>query len=146
MASQSQLQTLIELAQRETDEAAKRLGMTIRAAEEAEQKHTMLIGYRDDYAVRFENNQSSGITPMEYRNFQAFLGKLDNAIKGQQEVMRNTQMRIGIARTTWQAAERKRMSYDTLAKRARQEEANLAAKRDQKAMDEHATRQAYYKR
>jgi flagellar FliJ protein len=146
MASLSQLQTLIGLAQRDSDDAAKKLGMAIRAAEEAEQKHTMLQGYRDDYAMRFQANQASGITPMEYRNFGAFLVKLDNAIKGQGDIVRNTQNRIGMTRTAWQACERKRLSYDTLATRAKQTEQERIAKIDQKAMDEHATRQAFYKR
>ncbi len=42
MANRSQLQTLIDLAQRETDAAAKRLGETIRQAADAEQKQGML--------------------------------------------------------------------------------------------------------
>jgi flagellar FliJ protein len=146
MANRTQLQTLIELAQRDTDAAAKRLGETIRAAQDATQKKELLQGYRDDYAARFVQNQANGISPMAYRNFEAFLQKLDNAVKGQQEVVRNAEARIEGARTHWQGCERKRMSYQTLLKRADQEQQKLANKRDQKAMDEHANRQAYYKR
>jgi flagellar FliJ protein len=146
MASQSQLQVLIDLAQRETDAAAKRLGETIRAVQDAEQKQTMLQGYRDDYQQRFLQTQAGGISPMQYRNFEAFLQKLDNAIKGQGEVVRHAQNRIETARQHWQQCERKRLSYQTLMKRAEQDRLQLAAKRDQKAMDEHATRQAFFKR
>lgn len=146
MANRSQLQTLIDLAQRETDAAAKRLGETIRQAADAEQKQGMLQGYRDDYAARFVQTQANGIAPMQYRNFEAFIKKLDNAIQGQQEVVRNTQFRIEGARKEWQACERKRLSYQALLKRAVLEHQQLANKRDQKAMDEHANRQAYYKR
>lgn len=46
----------------------------------------------------------------------------------------------------WQLAERKRMSYTTLNNRAQEQALKLENKRDQKAMDEHAARQAYYKR
>jgi flagellar FliJ protein len=38
------------------------------------------------------------------------------------------------------------MSYGTLATRAQKEELRQENKRDQKLMDEHATRQASYKR
>ncbi|MBA5639752.1 flagellar export protein FliJ [Duganella sp. LX20W] len=146
MASQSQLKTLIELAQRETDDAAKRLGAALKAVAEAEQKHDMLIGYRDEYVKRFEAAQAAGITPMAYRNFQAFMGKLDNAITGQQEVIRHAEQRSVQEKQAWQASERKRMSYTTLNERAAAAALKLEAKRDQKQMDEHAARQAYYKR
>ena len=146
MASQSQLNTLIELAQRETDDAAKRLGAALAAVAGAQQKHQMLIGYRDEYAKRFEAAQAAGITPMAYRNFQAFMGKLDNAITGQQEVIKHAEHRAAQEKAAWQASERKRMSYTTLSNRAALEALKLEAKRDQKQMDEHAARQAYYKR
>jgi flagellar protein FliJ len=146
MTLRSPLETLIELAQRATDDAAKRLGAALRAADEAEQKLQMLVGYRTDYAARFEATQAAGITPMAYRNFQAFLEKLDNAIRGQQEVVGHAQRKSAGEKAAWQTSERKRMSYTTLNNRAAQEALRLEGKRDQKAMDEHAARQAYYKR
>lgn len=146
MASRSQLETLIDLAQRETDDAAKRLGASLKAVEDCQQKLQMLNGYRDDYARRFEETMAGGISPGAYRNFQAFMGKLDNAIMGQQEVVRHAQRRSEQEKTAWQGSERKRMSYTTLETRAQEEALKLENKRDQKAMDEHAARQAYYKR
>jgi len=146
MASLSQLDTLIDLAQRASDDAAKRLGVALKAVADAEQKKVMLVGYRDEYARRFEAAQQAGITPMAYRNFQAFMAKLENAITGQQEVLRVTMMRSAEEKVAWQESERKRMSFKTLSNRAAIEALKLEAKRDQKQTDEHATRQAYYKR
>lgn len=146
MASQTQLDTLIDLAQRASDDAAKRLGVALKAVADAEQKKVMLVGYRDEYARRFEAAQQAGITPMAYRNFQAFMAKLENAITGQQEVLRVTMMRSAEEKVAWQESERKRMSFKTLSNRAAIEALKLEAKRDQKQTDEHATRQAYYKR
>lgn len=146
MASPSQLATLIDLAQRETDDCAKRLGAALKAVDDCEQKLQMLTGYRDDYAQRFEANMANGITPMAYRNFQAFMVKLDNAISGQQQVVKHAQARSEHEKARWQEAERKRMSYTTLEKRAQEMALKVENKRDQKAMDEHAARQAYYRR
>lgn len=146
MASSSQLETLIMLAKRDTDDAAQRLGAAIQAVADAAQKHQMLIGYRDEYVKRFEAAQAAGITPMAYRNFQAFMGKLDNAINGQRDVLRYAETRSAQEKLAWQDCERKRMSYTTLSDRAAAEALRLEAKRDQKQMDEHAARQAYYKR
>jgi flagellar FliJ protein len=146
MASKAQLETLIDLARRETDDAAKRLGAALKAVDDATQKHQMLAGYRDEYVKRFEEAQAAGITPMAYRNFQAFMEKLDVAVKGQLDLIRHAEYRSAQEKTAWQNAERKRMSYSTLNERAAADALKLENKRDQKQMDEHAARQAYYKR
>ena len=146
MAKQTALETLIELAQRETDDAAKRLGVALKAVDESEQKLTMLLGYRDDYAMRLEATQVAGITPMAYRNFVAFMDKLDIAINGQREVIKHAQHKSAVEKTAWQASERKRLSYRTLNERAAINALKLENKMDQQQMDEHAARQAYYKR
>ena len=146
MANSSALETLIDLATKETDEATKRLGRAVRTSEEAQQKLGILEQYREDYAVRFQDSLSSGLTAMNYRNFQLFIEKIDVAIAGQKDVVRGAQLRVADARSFWQSCERKRMSYDTLAKRARLTEQLRQNKRDQKQTDEHAARIIFYKR
>ncbi len=146
MANPSALETLIDLAQRACDDAAKRLGAALKAVEEAEQKLTMLLGYRDDYALKLDAAQVNGITPMAYRNFVAFMDKLDNAINGQREIVKRARYQGDLEKKAWQEAERKRLSYRTLNDRAAAEALRLENKRDQKQMDEHAARQAYYRR
>jgi flagellar FliJ protein len=146
MASKAQLETLMDLARRETDDAAKRLGIALKAVDEARQKHQMLVGYQAEYIKRFEAAQAAGISPMAYRNFVAFIEKLETAVKGQLEMIRHAELRSEQEKAAWQASERKRMSYSTLNDRADAAALKLENKRDQKQMDEHAARQAYYKR
>jgi len=146
MATTTALETLIELATKETDEATKRLGRSVRTSEEAQQKLVILEQYRDDYALRFQESLSSGLTAMSYRNFQLFIEKIDSAITGQQNVVKNAQQRVAEARAAWQACERKRMSYDTLATRAKQTTQLRETRRDQKQTDEQASRITFYKR
>jgi flagellar FliJ protein len=146
MAHPSALETLLELTQRDADEAVKRMGAALKAVDETEQKLQMLLGYRDDYANRLDAAQMAGITPMAYQNFIAFIAKLENAINGQREVVKHAQHKSALEKTAWQAIERKRLSDQTLSDRAAAEALRLENKRDQKAMDEHAARQAYYKR
>jgi flagellar FliJ protein len=140
MANTSALETLIELAQRDSDAAAKRLGAALKAVEEAEQKLQMLLGYRQDYADRLDQAQMAGITPFAYANFVAFVGKLDNAINGQREVLKHAQYKSELEKTSWQESERKRLSYRTLTERAAAEALKIENKRDQKMMDDHAAR------
>ncbi|WP_020654808.1 flagellar export protein FliJ [Massilia niastensis] len=146
MAQASALDTLIDLAQRDSDAAAKRLGAALKAVEEAEQKHEMLLGYRDEYARKLDAAQAAGITPFAYHNFVAFIGKLDNAINGQREVLKHAKYKADKEKSTWQESERKRLSYRTLNERAALEALRIENKRDQKLMDDHAARGAFYKR
>ena len=146
MANASALDTLIDLAQRESDACAKRLGAALKAVEEGEQKLQMLLGYRDDYANRLDAAQMAGITPFAYQNFVAFLGKLEQAIDGQREVLKHARVKAEMERKGWQESERKRLSYRTLNERAALDALALESKRDQKMMDDHAARTARYKR
>jgi flagellar FliJ protein len=146
MASKAQLETLMDLARRETDDAAKRLGIALKAVDDARQKHQMLVGFLEEYVKKFEAAQLAGITPMAYRNFQAFIEKLEVAVKGQLDMIKHAEYRGEQEKMVWQASERKRMSYSTLNDRADAAALKLENKRDQKQMDEHAARQAYYKR
>lgn len=145
MAQASALETLIDLAQRDSDAAAKRLGAALKLVEEAEQKLDMLAGYRDEYARKLDAAQVAGITPFAYSNFVAFIGKLDNALNGQREVVKHARFKADAERSAWQESERKRLSYRTLNERAAAEALKVQNKRDQKLMDDHAARGARYK-
>jgi flagellar FliJ protein len=140
MAHASALETLIDLAQRESDACAKRLGAALKAVDEGEQKLQMLLGYRDDYANRLDAAQMAGITPFAYQNFVAFLGKLEQAIDGQREVLKHARVKADMEKKIWQESERKRLSYRTLNERAAAEALAIENKRDQKMMDDHAAR------
>src|SRR4030065_2978088 len=121
MATPSALDTLIDLANKETDEAEKLLGAALRAGEEADQKLDLLTQYRDDYAARCQSSMATGISTTHFNNFQVFMQKLDHAIACQQTVVSDAKPRIAQARAAWQACEQKKMSFVTLAGRASQE-------------------------
>ncbi|AWL06377.1 flagellar export protein FliJ [Massilia oculi] len=145
MAQLSALETLIDLAQKDSDAAARRLGAANKLVEEAEQKLEMLVGYRDEYARKLDAAQVAGITPFAYHNFVAFIGKLDNALNGQRDVLKHARFKAESERKTLQESERKRLSYRTLNERAASEALKVQNKRDQKQMDDHAARGARYK-
>lgn len=142
MATTSALDTLIDLAQRASDAAAKRLGAALKAVEDAEHKLQMLEGYRNDYVAKLDAAQTAGITPFAYQNFVAFIGKLDVALNGQRDVIKHARYKADVERKAWQESERKRLSYRTLNERAALEALKVENKRDQKMMDDHAARTA----
>ncbi len=146
MATPSALNTLIDLAHKETDEAARLLGVALRTGDEAAQKLDLLMQYRNDYAERCQNSLTAGISTTHLNNFHVFMQKLDHAISGQQKVVNDAQHRIAQARAAWQACEQKKMSFVTLAERANKEQSKRELWRDQKQNDEHAARRSQHKR
>ncbi len=146
MATSSAIEMLIELATKNCEMAAQELGKSIRSAEETDKKLSLLLQYREDYTARFQAEQAEGLSIAGYRNFQLFLDKLEQAIAGQQQIVRESKKRIEENQRAWQAAEHKKASYDTLAERKRKEAQRKETRRDQKQTDEYVTRQSHDKR
>ncbi len=142
----SQISTLIDIAVKDSEEAAKRLGKTIHAHLEAEKQLSLLLQYREDYLQRFQDGAAKGISAAQYNNFQTFIGKLDYAVDGQKQLVKDAENKINLSRVHWQESEKKRLSYDTLKNRAQATLQKKESKQDQKQMDEHAARTSFYKR
>lgn len=146
MVNKSALDTLIGIASAASDEAAQRMGRAVMTAENAEQKLALLLQYRDEYGHRFNQSLAVGLPAAGYQNFRNFMDKLDHAIASQQQVAGQARHSVEFERCEWQACERKRLSYDTLAVRAQKAAQQKESRRDQKQMDEHATRALLFKR
>ncbi len=142
MASPSTLKTLIEMSEQEIEQATRNLSDALRMVNEMEQKLVLLQQYQNDYANRFQTGSSGGLTASGFRNYQSFLEKLDMAIAGQTELLRNAKRNADGAQNLWQAASRKQKSFTTLAARATASEQQLQGKREQRLTDEHASRKS----
>ena len=111
MAKQSALDTLLELAQTRTDDAAKRLGALNAQGVDMEAKLALLVQYWQEYSARFQVSMQQGITASDWRNYQEFLDKLDAAVVQQRELLAATQQRVEAGRVAWQSAKRTLKSY-----------------------------------
>ncbi len=134
------LDTLLELAQARTDEAAKRLGHLIAAQSEDSRKLELLQQYRADYQARFVAHARNGMRPEEWANYQSFLAKLDAAIDQQARMCQIAQSRTQDGQKNWLEQRNRHKAFDTLAQRQESEEARNAARQDQKAADEHSAK------
>ncbi len=143
MTLSSPLSTLIEFAERMTEEAAASLGRAIRAREELESKLILLKNYRIDYADKMQKDLQAGRNIQHVRNFQLFISKIDEAIHGQTQLLANAQKKVQLEQQNWQEQEKKRMSYLTLEERAEKVQLKKEARRDQIQNDEHGARQFY---
>ena len=139
MTKHSALDTLLELAQTRTDDAARRLGALNAQGVDMETKLALLTEYWNEYSARFQISMQQGITAADWRNYQEFLNKLDAAIVQQREVLAATRQRVEAGQVAWQSAKRTLKSYDTLAQRQAGAEMLRMARHEQKETDERAS-------
>ncbi|MCY0385979.1 flagellar export protein FliJ [Robbsia sp. Bb-Pol-6] len=134
--------TLIELAQKDVDEASRALGALQRRRDDMLGKRQDLDGYRGEYENRLAAASREGMTMLERRNFDAFLGTLGTAIHQQQAQVVALDQALEGARRQWQVKKQKLSSYEALEKRAVDAQRQREAKSEQRASDEFAARRA----
>ncbi|MCB1914300.1 MAG: flagellar export protein FliJ [Rhodocyclaceae bacterium] len=140
MSENFPLQKLLDLAHERTDDAARRLGELIGAEQEDDRKLALLRQYRDEYQARFMSVAREGIGPDAWRNFSAFIGRLDEAIEQQERIVAEARDRTVAGQQAW-IAERNRMkAFDALSQRHEKQQARKEARHDQHLTDEHAAK------
>ena len=142
MAKNSAFDTLLELAQTRTDDAAKRLGALNAQGVDMEAKLALLVQYWQEYSSRFQASMQQGISASDWRNYQEFLNKLDAAVVQQRGLLATTRQRVEAGRVDWQSARRTLKSYHTLAQRQMKVELLHLARHEQKETDERAVHAA----
>ncbi len=140
MAKPNPLQTLIDLTKDRLDEAARNLGKLLASERADEQKLEMLSNYRLEYYNRFMDAAQTGITPDAWSNYQGFLARLDEAVNLQTRIVTQAKQRSAVGQQTWLAERTKSKAYTTLQERMESRESAKEAKREQKAVDEHAVK------
>ncbi len=100
----------------------------------------MLEDYRAEYHERFVQAARDGLSPDAWRNYSAFIAKLDDAIAAQRKVVEQSRARTAEGQQAWLTQRTKLKAFDTLAQRHQQTVARSEARQEQKQSDEHAAR------
>lgn len=140
MTNTTTLKTLITLETKECDMAAQKLAAANKSVKESELSLQMLMDYRRDYMDQFSATAKAGVSSESYSNFQRFIKKLEQAISGQEDTLNNHKRVAAQALAVWQTHERKKLSYGLLLSNDEQKKNKLELKREQKMMDETASR------
>ncbi len=140
MAKPFSLQPLLHLARQKNDAAIKNLGKLNQQQQSAQDKLAMLQQFRRDYQEKFQDAARNGMGPVDMRNFQDFIYRLDRAIEQQQGVIEHAARSAETGRLELIDSKRKMQSFDTLALRHNEAEKIREAKAEQKMQDEHSGR------
>jgi flagellar FliJ protein len=142
MATQSTavLKMLQEMAVKEVELATEALAKALKDLDAAKKQEEMLHSYKEDYLVNMKKSLDVGVTVDAYQNYHQFMGKLEQAITGQREAVKFAEGHVKGKKLSLQEAQRKKLSYDVLLERADKRVLKAELKRDQKMMDEFASR------
>lgn len=140
MSKPFHLQPLLDLSNLRLDEAARQLGKLIAGEQEASQRLELLVQYRDEYHARFLDAAKNGLGPDAWRNYQHFLGRLDQAIDQARAMVNTSKQKTAVGQKNWIDKRGKVQAFDTLAQRHQMREAYGLARQEQKQSDEHAAR------
>ena len=134
------LQPLLELMRDRTDEATRRLGQLVAAEQSARSKLQLLQDYRTEYVQRFQEAQAQGLTLQAWQNYQAFLNKIDDAIRQQTTQVDASAQNTVAGQQHWQTQNTKLKAIDTLSVRHDKKVQHQENRQEQKLLDEFASR------
>ena len=130
------LQSLLDLSGLRLDEATRLLGKLIINEQEASKQLELLVQYRDEYQQRFLAAATTGIGPDAWRNYQHFLGRLDQAIDQARSMVDASKQRTAAGQKNWLDHRGKAKAFDTLAHRHQTRVGYVEAREEQKESDE----------
>lgn len=142
MATQS-TQTLTLLSQLAGDEvelAMQALAQAMKQLEQGQQQKSLLGQYQQEYEQQWQSVVQKGLKADLYRNFQGFFSQLETAVQSQNAQIEQLQSVVLQRQQMLQEKQRKQKSYEVLISRANTLHEKLERKRDQKMMDEFASR------
>lgn len=140
MARKQSLDTLIDLARDQLDDATRQLGGLQQSRLSAENQLSALENYLADYRVRLQSAVQSGLSAAGWQNYQRFIGVLESAIDEQRQVLQYAENELAQGQDHWRDRKRHLNAFDTLAQRRQKHHQLAADRRDQRAADEHANR------
>lgn len=142
MAKPFSLQPLLEIMQTRADDATRRLGQLIAEEQNAKSRLQLLEQYRSEYVSRFSQAASQGLSPLAWRNYQDFIGRIDEAISQQRQVVVSSERNTVNGQVQWQEQNKKLKAIDALSDRHDARERYREGKAEQKEQDEFAARKA----
>ncbi len=130
------LQTVLDLAAREAEKSAVRLGTLNAQLQQVEAKLNLLLQYREDYLERLRVGIHQDPHSAGWRNFHDFMDKLEAAITQQLAIVNHAHELMRKGQTEYCDHQRRVKAFDVLAGRQRDVETLRAGQAEQRAADE----------
>ena len=133
-----QLKTAQRLFDDEERRKAETLALVERQLRDSESKLAELTSYQADYVRDFSKRAGTGMTAASARDYQAFMARLDEALRQQREIVAQARSRRTEQLSKWRGAARRSMAVDKAVERHMTEEQRSVERREQRDTDERA--------
>ncbi len=136
MSKPFKLQVILDLAEREAEKSAVRLGSLNLQVQQTEEKLNLLLQYREDYVTRFRSGMRGDPRSTGWRNFHDFMDKLDAAITQQRTTVGHAHEQMRNGQAEHRDRQRRVKAFDALADRHAATETMRADRSEQRGFDE----------
>lgn len=134
------LEFLQKMAADEVEAAMRVVAHGMQQVEQAKQQLQVLMQYQLEYQQQWQTAMQHGLKVEMYHNFQGFFTQLELAVQGQNAQIAQMESVVEQRKLELQEKQRKQKSYEVLITRAMASRQKLERRRDQKMMDEFASR------
>lgn len=132
------LKPLLDLSRSRLDDVTRELGQLIAREQEGARKLDMLQSYRSEYEARFRDAARNGIGVEAWRNYSAFMARIDEAIAAQHNHLEQSQRQTVAGKELWAHQRNRVKAFDTLENRHHALERGRLARTEQRLSDEFA--------
>jgi flagellar FliJ protein len=138
MTRSERIQPIKSLADEREREAGRTLSRAQAALEAAEKQLAELSSYRAEYAARQPDGGALDVARLQ--NLQAFLGRLEDAIRQQQQIVDHARVAADASGSAWRERKIESASLGKAVNRLQAQERAATDRREQAATDERASR------
>lgn len=135
-----QLKTARRVLERDELRAAQSLALNEQQLREVEARLSKLRSYRADYVREFTRRAGGGMSATSARSYQAFLARLDEALREQTELMLRAQAKRAEQLSKWRGATQRTAVLDRAVEQQCTEERRRLERHEQRESDERAQR------
>jgi flagellar protein FliJ len=148
MAQRSKrLQSIAELAKNEEDQALQILAASQQEHSQAQQQLEQLTQFLKEYQGRFvEWGTQGGVSVARIQDYQSFMGRLNEAMVAQQQVVEQAEKDVQEKRREWLEKRVNTQALEKVVSRYQDEEQQQENMKEQRDSDEYASRLHHQKR
>lgn len=134
------LEVVLSLEQRREDQALDGLNRSRQRMQQQQAQLDELRRYQADYREQIRQGQKGVVSVSKLQGWQAFIAQLDQAIRSQEQQVRQSIDAFEKARDVWREAYERKKGMARHIEACRAEEQRVRDQREQKQLDEAANR------
>ena len=136
MAKPHPLQAAADVAQTREETAVKALADSQQRLVDQQNRLQMLVMFRGEYALQFQQESGGGISARRFQDYAAFLNSLDQGISQSQQQLEGLQLELQRRQQAWVQTHAKTKGLEEVIDRDRKTQLRREDQREQRDNDE----------